>query len=152
MPDTIHRSAGLLEEGTEHAHLEQQGTTRDDQYQQRVDGTLGHHRSQGLRERNLVVPFQDTAAGKLTDAGYYQTDGVGYEDGMDTSGDARMLINRGKRLSPSPSSTHLCQDTEGERQQHPPPVHLVHQHMLDPTEIKPSVHPPKDCPAKYQRE
>ena len=55
-----------------------------------------------------------------------------------------MFVDRIERLFPSPATKHLCQNAEGEGEQHPRPVHLVCQHMLETREILTSVHPIKD--------
>ena len=55
-----------------------------------------------------------------------------------------MFVNRIERLFPSPASKHLSQNAEGEGEQHPRPVHLVCQHMLESREVLTSVHPIKN--------
>ena len=59
-----------------------------------------------------------------------------------------MLVDGLQCLLPSPTSEHLSQDAEREGEQHPRPVHLFCQHMLETREILTSVHPIKDGPTQ----
>ena len=64
----------------------------------------------------------------------------------------RQVADGIQRLFPSPASEHLCQDAERKGQQHPRPVHLISQHMLQPWEVFTPIHPIENSPTQEDRE
>ena len=64
----------------------------------------------------------------------------------------RQVFDGIERLLPSPAAEHLCQNAEGEGEQHPGPVHLLRQDVLETHEILASVHPIQDGPTQEDGE
>ena len=60
----------------------------------------------------------------------------------------RLVFDGIECLLPSPAPEHLCQDTEWKGEQHPRPVHLLRQHVLQTHEILTPVHPIQDGPTQ----
>ncbi len=99
-------------------------------------------------KRNAVPSLQYGTSGKFTRSGDDETQGITEEYGVDAYAAARLFANGLQRLLPSPSSEELCRDTEGERQQHPGPAHLVEQYLLHLLEIESAIHPIEDGTAQ----
>ena len=133
--------ARLVEESAEGAHLEEQHDGGDAQHEQRVDGALDDHGAQCLGEGYAVVAVEHGAACELAHAGYDERDGIADEDAVDADRRSRVLTDRLEGLAPAPSAESLCQDAEGERQQHPGPVHLAGGHVNDGLPVLAAVHP-----------
>ena len=70
---------------------------------------------------------------------------------MDGRRRSRAFAYRLKRLPPAPSAEHLCQYAEGERKQHPRPVHAVQQYVIDAAEVEVAVHPIQDDTSEQER-
>lgn len=123
--EAAHIDTGFLEEVEEHRHLAKQGDACDEKHQKGVNHTFRNHGTETLGKRGAVVATQESAAHHLADARYHQTDGIGDKDAMDATAAARMFVHGIERLFPAPSSHHLCQDAERQRQEHPLRVHVA---------------------------
>ena len=66
------RCACLLKERAEGAHAEEQDNARVEHYDEGVNCSLRHHRSQRLGEGGPLPSCQHTATGELTSTGYDQ--------------------------------------------------------------------------------
>ena len=150
--DAVHTRARLVEEVQEDGNLHQEHQSCDEQYEQRVDGSLGYHGAQCFRKRNAVPSLQHGTSCKFTRAGDDEAQGIREEYGVDAYAAARLLADGFQRLLPSPSSEELRRDTEGERQQHPGPAHLVEQYLLHLLEVESAIHPIEDGTAQKQGE
>ena len=148
--ERVEARTGAGEEDVEDANLEYQRQTCDEHHQQRVDHALGHHRTQGLGERHAVVALQHRAARELADARHDERRGVAQEYGIHRHALPRVLSRGLQGLPPAPAADCLRQDAEGERQQHPRPVHVVEQHLLDLREVKIAIHPIKNGAAQEE--
>ena len=62
-----------------------------------------------------------------------------------------MFANRLEGLPPTPAAEHLRQYAERKRQQHPRPIHAVHQYVVDAAEVEVAVHPIQNSSAECQR-
>ena len=62
-----------------------------------------------------------------------------------------MLADGVQCLLPPPAPHGLCQDAEGERQQHPRPVHFVQHDVAHHLEVEVTIHPVKYGTAQSER-
>lgn len=76
LQDALHARARFVEKIEEDRNLQKKDNACDDEHQQRVDDAFGYDRTQSLGKRNAIPALEDTAAGKLTDAGYHETQGI----------------------------------------------------------------------------
>ena len=151
MQNALQVGARLTEEGAEGAHLQQQHNGGNAQHQQRVNGPLGYHRTQGLRKRHTIIAVQYAATRKLPYSGNNQRCCIRQEDAVDADRHTRFFSYRLQRLPPAPAAEHLCHDAKGKRQQHPRPIHLVRHDVTYLLPILAAIHPIEYRCTEHQR-
>ena len=111
------------------------------------------------------MALEDGTAGEFADTWNDERGGVTQKDGIDEDGVTErpcrpcfvrslfFLVHDGlKRLPPAPASKHLCQNTEGETEQHPRPVHFVPQDVVETLEVEVAIHPVENGSAQHERQ
>ena len=64
----------------------------------------------------------------------------------------RQVLYRIERLLPAPAPKHLRHNAERKRQEHPRPIHLIGQYMLDAAEVLTTIHPIENGSSQQYRE
>lgn len=147
---TVEAGACGVEEVDKHRKLQQQCCSGDEQHYNTVHRALGDHGAERLGKCHAIIALEHAAAHELTHAGNEQTGGIAEEDGVDRSAESCMLTDGFQCLSPSHAAEQLGGDAEGQRQQHPSPVHLIPHGVADQAEVKVAVHPIEDGSSQYE--
>ena len=148
--DVAEVGARLVEERRENRHLRENDHQGDEQDEQRVDDTLRHHRAQRLQERGAVVSRQHAAPAQLATARNHQAGGIGEEHGMDAVHHARMFAQRFQGLFPTDATKHLSRHAKHQREEHPPPIHLMQECLFHRLEVRVAVHPPQNAASQHE--